>query len=583
MSSALKSYVEKYLLNPGASFNVDDEGNQETKAQVVDSLLDEERVDVSQQPLSKLRARRAALEADRDPRYKGKKVLRKDLKKDNEVDFDPELAKFCIVEGSEDDEDGDEEEEEEDEEEEEEEESDGESNDKLSRKMKNLGTSEFDEEDDDEDEDEDEDDEGSSEENEEMKKLYQNLQRKQEGVTFIDDGDFSKFADDIDEEEDDDEDDEDGEEEEEEEEDEGVEEDMDMEDIQQKEGPLRKFLQEDTSEEVKRGQAVKNQLGIYDSLFESRICMQKVVTASNQLPQHDTYKLFLKEQDPNYQKNLVAAKVASKKLLDSLLQIQELLLRQYPETNHIVTGKAEKDKGTESDEEITSSEDEEEQQEQNGAATGPGFQGVKRKMKVEEYEEVLSKRHAAVLPFRDQTITKWYEKTKLLSSRSARGNRFSGFETSALQQLHNILANRQPLVRRTQMSGTTRGATYHVLGRRKDSTKVEDVEYDTEIFDDTDFYTRSLEEVLKAKVSLSDNMTDVSRKWIEIQNLRRKAKKKVDRKASKGRKLRYEVMSKLQQYMAPSHPPQMDDSAINTLFASLFGKAIQKQRPPKTQ
>ncbi|XP_063844431.1 protein AATF-like [Scylla paramamosain] len=576
MSSALKSYVEKYLLNPGASFNVDDDGNEETKAQVVDSLLDEERVDVRQQPLSKLRARRAALEAEKDPRYKGKKVLRKDLKKDNEVDFDPELAKFCIMEGSEDDdEEGEEEEDgdEEEEEEEEEEQSDDENNDKLSRKMKKLGTNEFEEEED----GEDEDDEGSSEENEEVKKLYQDLQRKQEGVTFIDDGDFSKFADDVDEEEDDDD-----EEEEEEEEDEGVQEDMDMEDTQQKEGPLRKFRQEDSSEEVKRGQAVKNQLGIYDSLFEGRICMQKVVVASNQLPQHDTYKLFLREQDPNYLKNLTAARVASKKLLDSLLQIQELLLRQYPETNHIVTGKAAKDTGTESNEEITSSE-EEEQQQQSVAAAGEGFKGVKRKMKVEEYEEVLSKRHAAVLPFRDQTINKWYEKTRLLSSHSARGNRFSGFETSALQQLHNILANREPLVRRTQMTGTTRGATYHVLGRHRESTKVEDVEYDSEIFDDTDFYTRSLEEVLKAKVSLSDNMTDVSRKWIEIQNLRRKAKKKVDKKASKGRKLRYEVMSKLQQYMAPSHSPQMDDSAINTLFASLFGKSLQKQRLPKTQ
>ena len=71
--------------------------------------------------------------------------------------------------------------------------------------------------------------------------------------------------------------------------------------------------------------------------------------------------------------------------------------------------------------------------------------------------------------------------------------------------------------------------------------QVEGEEYDGEIFDDTDFYTRALEEVLKAKVSLSDNMTDVSRKWIEIQNLRRKAKKKVDKKASKGRKIRYEV------------------------------------------
>ncbi|MPC19686.1 Protein AATF [Portunus trituberculatus] len=145
---------------------------------------------------------------------------------------------------------------------------------------------------------------------------------------------------------------------------------------------------------------------IYDSLFEGRICMQKVVSASNQLPQHDTYKLFLKERDPNYHKNLTAARVASKKLLDSLLEIQEILLRQYPETDHIVTGKAAKDTGTESDEEITSSEEEDQEQSGTAAAAGAGFQGVKRKMKVEEYEEVLSKRHAAMLPFRDQTINK---------------------------------------------------------------------------------------------------------------------------------------------------------------------------------
>lgn len=61
---------------------------------------------------------------------------------------------------------------------------------------------------------------------------------------------------------------------------------------------------------------------IYDSLFEGRICMQKVLSAANQLPQYDTYKLFLKEHDQNYIKNLSAAKAASKDLLNSLLQIQ---------------------------------------------------------------------------------------------------------------------------------------------------------------------------------------------------------------------------------------------------------------------
>ena len=57
-----------------------------------------------------------------------------------------------------------------------------------------------------------------------------------------------------------------------------------------------------------------------------------------------------------------------------------------------------------SNEEITSSEEEEEQQQQNVAPAG--FQGLKRKMKVEEYEDILNKRHKALLPFRDQTINK---------------------------------------------------------------------------------------------------------------------------------------------------------------------------------
>ena len=74
---------------------------------------------------------------------------------------------------------------------------------------------------------------------------------------YIDDGDFSKFADDMEDEEDD----EDEEEEEEEEEEEGGDENMEAADEPQEEGPLKKFLHDDLSEEVKKGEAVKNQLG----------------------------------------------------------------------------------------------------------------------------------------------------------------------------------------------------------------------------------------------------------------------------------------------------------------------------------
>ncbi|XP_042238971.1 protein AATF-like [Homarus americanus] len=577
MASDLKSYVEKYLLNPAASFSVDDDGNQETKAQVVDALAEEERADSTRQPVSKLRARSAALQGEKDPRYKGKKVLRKDLNKDDQIEFDPELTKYFAVEadedtGEDDDDDEDDDEEEEDDEEEKDEESslENETDDEvenLAVKLKKANTAI------------EEDDEGSESEDDTIKKIHKQLKKEPEGVTFVDDGDFSKFADDMDEEDDegdDDEDDNDDDDEGDDDEDDEGDEDME-EEADGQEDSLKKFSIGDQCEEVKKGQAVKNQLAIYDTLFEGRIGLQKVVTGTNQLPQYDTYKKFVQECDPHYNKNLITAKSAAKNLLNSLLNVQELLLRQNSETSYIITGKKPKHLGTDSDEEVTSSEEEEEKE------VLLNSRGTKRKMKLEEYDEVLSKRHAAMVPFRDQAVNKWYEKTKLLSSRNAR-DKFSGFQVSALQQLNNILANKQPLIRRTQLTGATRGITYHILGRSDNTVgEVDKEEYDPEIFDDTDFYTRSLEEVLKAKVSLSDNMTDVSRKWIEIQNLRKKAKRKVDKKASKGRKIRYQVMSKLQQYLAPCYPPWMDDSAINTLFASLFGKSVQEVKEVDAQ
>nr|XP_027222909.1 LOW QUALITY PROTEIN: protein AATF-like [Penaeus vannamei] len=581
MANSLQSYVEKFLLNPAASFNVDDEDQVITKAQVVDSVAKEESANQIGQSISKLRAQSAALLSESDPRYKGKKVSRKDLKKDNEVTFDPSLSKFFVIEDDEDEEGNDENEEDEEEDGEEEEEEEEASS----------------------DEDESEE-ESVAEVNGGLKRMalkqatkknksrcnqmkawtvrkmrmnpqgrfVQNSRMTQVNI-FDKDEDFSKYGEDFEDGEDDDEDDDDEDEELSVEEEEGFDSESGY------GGSLKKFSSEDQSEEVRKGRAVKSQLEIYDSLFESRISMQKMVSQTNQLPQCNTFKLFVRENDPNYTKNLSTAKSATKVLLNALLDIQELILKKNPETQHIITGKQKKDMGTESDEEITSSEDEKMEEEEQKESS----KGTKRKLKMEEYEQVLSKRHAAYIPFRDETINRWYEKTKLLSSRNAQSS-FSSFEVSALQQMKNILGNKQQLIQRTQLTGATRGTAYHILGR-KDSTNTEvgKEEYDSEIFDDSDFYTRSLEEVLKAKVALSEDMTDVSRKWIEIQNLRKKAKKKVDTKASKGRKIRFDVMSKLQQYLAPCYPPQMDDGAINILFASLFGNAVKNVSNSKTE
>lgn len=62
----------------------------------------------------------------------------------------------------------------------------------------------------------------------------------------------------------------------------------------------------------------------------------------------------------------------------------------------------------------------------------------------------------------------------------------------------------------------------------------EDMEVDIEVFDDTDFYQQLLRDVIDAKGNDVGGRDD----WMVIQK-QKKAKKKVDTKASKGRKLRW--------------------------------------------
>ena len=64
-------------------------------------------------------------------------------------------------------------------------------------------------------------------------------------------------------------------------------------------------------------------------------------------------------------------------------------------------------------------------------------------------------------------------------------------------------------------------------------------EYDAEVFDDDDFYHQLLRELIERKTEgITDPML-LGQKWLQIQRMRNKVKKKVDTRASKGRKTRY--------------------------------------------
>nr|XP_030143970.3 protein AATF isoform X2 [Taeniopygia guttata] len=343
-------------------------------------------------------------------------------------------------------------------------------------------------------------------------------------------------------------------------------------------GGVLTFSRGQESEEVEKGKAVRNQLALWDQLMEGRIKMQKVLMTANRLPQPDTYPRFRKEGGQDFDNAVESCCKTLEALLKVLVELQDELLYQYPGTRHLVDGKQAK---TESEDEILSSSDEEPvEKAQEKRRSLP-----KRKLKFEEYPEFIAKRYKDFRTYRNSTLQKWHDKTKLATGKMGKG--FGALERSVLAQIDHVLLDRERLLRRTQ----TRRSLYTVLGKQEqqpapapqpDSSEVlppsdsnrhlKDI--DEEIFDDDDFYHQLLRELIERKTASLDPNDQVAmgRQWLAIQKLRSKIKKKVDRKASKGRRIRYHVHSKLVSFMAPIDLCTMNDDARTELYRSLFGK-----------
>lgn len=92
--------------------------------------------------------------------------------------------------------------------------------------------------------------------------------------------------------------------------------------------------------------------------------------------------------------------------------------------------------------------------------------------------------------------------------------------------------------------------------------------HDEEVYDDRTFYSMLLKTYITSSISTADA---ASMRASDIEAMRMyKKKKQVDRKASKGRKIRYVVHSKLQNFMFPIPTIATGSIDEDRLFASLF-------------
>ncbi|KAM3620077.1 uncharacterized protein V6R79_018035 [Siganus canaliculatus] len=343
-------------------------------------------------------------------------------------------------------------------------------------------------------------------------------------------------------------------------------------------GAVRTFSKDKVDEEVEKGKAVKNQLALWDQLIEGRIKIHKALVMANQLPQPETLPEFKRRGGAELAGQLKNSHKALKALQRSLLELHDQLLYQNTDTRSIALGKMDLQGD---DEEINSDEDEEEER------SALKSEAPKRKLEMAEYPDMMAKRFAAFQPYQNATLQKWHDKTRLTMGKSSKG--FGAFDRNILTQVEQVLMDKERLVRRTQ----TRRSEYRILGKKeapalisenvcseeqkaeeqlKANTHLKDL--DEDVFDDDDFYHQLLRELIERKTSAVDPNDQVAmgKQWLAIQKLRSKIKKKVDTKASKGRKVRFHIHSKLANFMAPVNHSPMSDEAVSELYRGLFGQ-----------
>lgn len=209
----------------------------------------------------------------------------------------------------------------------------------------------------------------------------------------------------------------------------------------------------------------------------------------------------------------------------------------------------------------------------------------------------LSTLDAAALPHHRATLTKWAQKTHLISSLPS-SNRLSAGPTT--QPLTSVLdAQLQPpnldrLIARTrvprscapvQAQSASASAKPHkstpTPTSTSTSTNIANANDNEDIYDDADFYTLLLRDLVDHKMahpSLSASpaaaIDGSAGPGIDVRGLRReaKARRAVDTKASKGRKMRYTVQEKLQNFMAREERGVWGERQVGELFGGLLGR-----------
>ncbi|RSM05897.1 Protein BFR2 [Fusarium oligoseptatum] len=201
---------------------------------------------------------------------------------------------------------------------------------------------------------------------------------------------------------------------------------------------------------------------------------------------------------------------------------------------------------------------------------GSSRAGDKRKreldalMTTQEIWEQMQAEEERAVKVREAGLDKWSRKVQSVdvTRGDALKSRKETLVTALQEQLlnpDNRLAKRSRVPRSCAPAQAAKGVTQ-----------------DDEIYDDADFYQVLLKELVDQRTVDGSSASAGAVPTVMLTAAKEvKTRKNVDRKASKGRKMRFTVHEKLQNFMAPEDRRAWEQEAIDRFFGTLFGRKME--------
>lgn len=299
--------------------------------------------------------------------------------------------------------------------------------------------------------------------------------------------------------------------------------------LRQEQKAAKKQATATTVSDAQKGFVIQHQTDLYETLLDCRMTYQKAMQAANTLPISEDKAEEFSEPDSSILQD------TKSKLSDLISQIAKV---RY--------GMAVQDKVFAADKVKLSS-----------------------KRTFDATLENMDKLDAEFKTYETSVLTKWSQKVQASSASSAlNSSKFKALNQSSANQVSATLADMDRLVKRTRMNRNK----VEILGEEKEMGDIQSKEGENYyVFDDSDFYRNLLKDLVDRRMVDSGNQNSSGVKWTAT---KAKVKRTMDTKASKGRRLRYHVQDKVQNFAAPRPVFTWEDDQIDELFAGLFGQKV---------